>query len=101
MRTLQELARRRRELHAQVQHDRALVAQSMAPLAGAIRVVDRGSELVRWVRERPMLLAAAAAVFLAVRPKGVARWVRYGLGIWQAWRWLSSRLRDPQHAVTK
>ena len=43
------------------------------------------------MRERPLLVAAAAALALAAGPKRGLQWVRLAIGAWQAWRWVGER----------
>jgi hypothetical protein len=109
MRSLQALALRRGQLLAQAGQDRASVRHAIAPLAGAIRIVDQGTAVLRWVRERPLLVAAALGFLFVVRPKGSirgllrggVRWLRYGVSAWQTWRWISGQLRSAPPAGSR
>jgi hypothetical protein len=99
MKSVGALAARRAELIARADDERRQLAQDLAPLNSALHVADTGWSIARWLRERPMILAAASAAFATLagrkprqsigRLRGVMRWARLGLGAWQAWRWVS------------
>lgn len=93
MTRLEALALRRGPLLARAQQDRARISHSLAPFAAAIGVADRGWALVRWLRERPLLVAGAVALAIVARPKGSLRLVRFGIAAWQGWRWASALLQ--------
>lgn len=97
MSTLEELRLRRARLVARARHERDDLALGLQPVAGALRVVDRGLAGVRLLRHsllaHPFLSAAAVALVLALRPRGVLRALRLGIGAWQAWRLVAGALR--------
>ena len=91
MTRLDELLERRGRLLARARAERAQLSGSLAPLMGAVKALDAAWAAVRWMRERPLLVAAAAALALAAGPRRGLQWVRLAIGAWQAWRWVSER----------
>jgi hypothetical protein len=69
------LAGRRAALQERAAQERAALAASFAPLQGADRVLSRA-----WP-----LAAAAAAIALFRRPRGIVRWLRYAVAARQLW----------------
>lgn len=59
-----------------------LVARLDAPL----KVADTGFRIVRYVRERPLLIGAAAALLAARRGRGLFKWAERGVIAWRAYR---------------
>lgn len=97
MSSLADISLRRARLVARAQSDREDIGDGLAPLAGAIRIVDRGlagARLLRAaVREYPLVAAAAVALALALRPGRTLRLARWAIGAWQAWRLVETALR--------
>ena len=93
MTSLEELAARRGRLIERARGEREKIAGALAPLAGALNVIERGRAAYRWLRERPLLVAAAIALTLLARPRRGLRLLRFALGAWQAWRWAAGALR--------
>lgn len=80
----------RRELRQRAAQDRAQIADSLAPLAAPVHLVDRGIGVVQWFRERPWVAAVAAAgAALVLRRFGRVRTAQAVLGGWQAARLLT------------
>src|SRR5205085_11516532 len=87
-RRIDELQARRARLVARAQAERSQIAGSLQPVAGIARIVDLGWDAVRWLRERPLIVAAALAFALAAGPRRGVSLIRLALGAWQAWRWV-------------
>ena len=88
---------RRAELLARVRDDRRRIERDLAPLAGVLGYADRGLAIVHWVRERPVLLAAAVAAGTALslvgrRRRSPLNLVKLALSAWQSWRFVSGAL---------
>ena len=81
MSDLDQLALRRGRLVERAQHERALIARTLAPLAGADRLLSRA-----WP-----LAAAAGGLLLVARPRGALRWLRYAVAARQAWKFFSKK----------
>ncbi len=67
------------------------LALHVGSLSGPIGVVDRGLKAIRYVKDHPVIAAAAAMAVIVLQPRRSAGWVRKGLLTWQTWRWLSAR----------
>ena len=91
MKRLDELRARRVRLLARAQREREQLALGLQPFTGPLKVLDTAWAAFRWLREQPLLIAAAAAVALVTGPRRALRWIRLALGAWQAWRWISER----------
>ncbi len=70
---------------------REALAEDVAAFATPIALADRGLAIVRYIRARPGLMAAAAALVVVLRPRRSFAWIRSGFALWQTWRWLHSR----------
>jgi hypothetical protein len=74
------------------ERQRGEIASGVAAFATPIALADRTMALVRYIKARPGLLAAAAAVFMVLRPRRTFSWARRGFALWQSWRWLLARI---------
>jgi hypothetical protein len=45
--------------------------------------------VLRYVRERPVVIGALAALFAATRGRGTWKWAQRGVLAWRAWRTLA------------
>jgi hypothetical protein len=61
----------------------------MARMEGPLKVADRGLSVLRYVRERPVVIGALAALFAATRGRGTWKWAQRGVLAWRAWRTLA------------
>lgn len=97
MSALAELAAERARLRLRAQSEREKLARDLAPLAGALRIVDQGWAGAKWLQaqllERPLVVGAALIIVIAARPRRALRWLRFALSAWQTWRWLSGTQR--------
>jgi hypothetical protein len=83
------MSARRAELLAQAARDRARIAAAFAPLAGPLQLADRGLSLLSWLRQRPLVVAAATAAMIWLgRRRGTRRvnLAQLALGAWQVGR---------------
>lgn len=67
------------------------LARDIAALSGPIAVADRGLAIIGYIKTHPVIVAAAAALVVVLRPRRSLGWARRGLMLWQTWRWLASR----------
>jgi hypothetical protein len=66
---------------------RARGARSITARAEVIEGwADQGAAAVQWLGRRPLLVAAAAALALALRPRRALGWLSKGVTLWQLWR---------------
>jgi len=61
---------------------RATVGQQLQPLKMPVAFVDRGVDALRWMQRKPLLAAAIAAAWVAIKPGSAL--IRWGL-LWGAW----------------
>ena len=80
---LVRLAERRSLLIAQAEVQRTALTHNLAPWRARLALADRGIAAVRYVRNRPGLLVAAALLVAALRPRRVGTWLQRG---WLAWQ---------------
>jgi hypothetical protein len=88
-----QLRERRARLLERAARQREELAGCVAALGTPIAIADRGIAIVRYIRARPGLVTAAAAIVMVLRPRRSFGWARRGFALWQSWRWLSTRLR--------
>lgn len=86
---LTRLAERRHRLVAQAAAQRIALAHDVEPLRARLALVDRGVNAFRYIRRHPALLAGAALMLAAWRPRYVVKWLQRG---WLAWQ-VGRRLR--------
>jgi hypothetical protein len=84
-----QLAERRIQLVARAAVQRAALAHELEPLRARLGLVDQGVAALRSIGRHPFLLAGAALVLVAWRPRGIGRWLQRG---WLAWQF-GRRLR--------
>ncbi|MCU0810809.1 MAG: YqjK-like family protein [Thiobacillaceae bacterium] len=58
----------------------------MEPWRARLALVDRGVNVVRYVRRHPALLAGAALLLVALRPQHAVKWLQRGWLVWQVGR---------------
>ena len=92
---LHDIAQRRSHLQTLAASQRAQLGLALERFRTPFSLVDRGLNIVRFVRRYPIILGGASALFVAlrpgrlVRPMHMGKWMRRG---WMAWQ-LLSRLR--------
>lgn len=79
---LVELAERRATLVARAAAQRAELSQRVAPLRGALAVVDHGVAAIRYFKSHPELLAAVVTFAVVIRPRLVLSFFRRGWALW-------------------
>ncbi len=57
-----------------------------ARLEAPLRIADRGVAVCRFLRDRPLIVGAIAAVLAARRGRGIFKWAQRGLVVWRAYR---------------
>ena len=79
----------RAELLARCAAQRADLAVVMDQLARPLKIVDRGISCARYLRNRPFVLAALAALLTSSRGRGAWKWAQRGFVAWRAFRALA------------
>lgn len=82
---LEQLAARRAQLQAQASAQRAILAQQLQRWRPPLALADRGIACARAAARHPLLIAAAAVLLVAWRPRRALGLVQYG---WMAWQLL-------------
>jgi len=85
-----EIARRKERLAARAQAQRAAIAASFGDLGRPIGVADHALEVVRFLRARPALIAAAVAALIVLRGRGLAGMATRAFSAWRLWRTISA-----------
>lgn len=86
-----ELEQRRAALIAQCSVQRAEIAAHTRGLAGPMRVADRLSNALGYVRRHPLVFGASIATFAVTQRRGIVKWGQRALLAWRAWNALRSR----------
>ncbi len=85
-----EIARRKERLIARAGSERAVIGASIRQLQGPIGVVDRGLDIVRFLRRHPLLVATVIAAVAAFRRRSLATLAGSVLSVWRIWRSVSA-----------
>lgn len=89
---LAELHLQRGRLLERISTQRKGLAQQVEPLENTFALPQRLAAVARqgrdYVRAHPLVLTAAVAALLVLRPGQVLRWSQRGLLAWKAWRTL-------------
>ena len=85
-----EIARRKERLIARAEAQRVAVGASFRQLERPISVIDRGLEIARFFRERPLLLTAVVTALVAYRRHGLLSLAGRALTAWRLWRSVSA-----------
>jgi hypothetical protein len=78
-----QLANRRSKLVARSTAQRARLAEQAADFGHSLGGVERGISVARHLTARPLLLGAAAAALLVVRPGRAVKWIARGAFVTQ------------------
>lgn len=81
---------RRERLVALAGAQRAAVADGFRRLQGPIGVIDRGIEVGRYLRDHPVVVAAAVAILMALRPRRFVTLAGSAFSAWRVWRTVSA-----------
>jgi len=90
---LAEILERRALLLERAEKQRADLSASIEGWRNALALADRGARWLKWVRERPYLVAIAAVAFAAFRPRRAVHWRARALMLWRLGRTLLTALR--------
>lgn len=80
---LTRLIERREHLVALVAAQRMALAQQIEPWRIPLARADQGLAVLRFIKRHPMLIVGGGALLTALRPGGLARWLRQS---WIAWK---------------
>jgi hypothetical protein len=83
---LQEIMRRREELSAQCDLQRAALSTAVVRLGGAIKVIDRVTEAAHFLGRHPLVVFTGVTLIVAIRRRGLWNWAQRGLTMWRAYR---------------
>ncbi len=72
------IAERREKLILKAASQRALLAQDIAPLGKPLTIAYRGFQLVRYVRQHPILMLGVTTAISVIRPSRVLKWLKTG-----------------------
>ena len=90
---LHDIAQRRSHLQTLAASQRAQLGLELERFRSPISLLDRGVNVVRFLRRYPLILGVVSALFVAKRPfrmgSKMGKWMRRG---WMAWQ-LLGRLR--------
>ena len=85
-----EIARRKERLIVRSGSERAIIGASIRQLQGPIGVVDRGLDIVRFLRRHPLLVATVIAAVAAFRRRSLVTLAGSVLSVWRIWRSVSA-----------
>jgi hypothetical protein len=80
---------RRGELLARIAAQRGQVAETAARWQTPLAIADQGVAAVRFLRERPLLVAGVASL-LVIRRRGMMGLVRLGWMAWKGYRYFTA-----------
>ena len=80
------LAERRARLVERAKAERESVAALVARADDAASVLGTVRRLLEELRRRPLIVAAGAAFFIALRPRRALKWLARGWSLWRLYR---------------
>ena len=83
---LLEIAERRARYVERARAEREQVAAFAARADGALAWVDTGRRMLQELARRPLIIAAAVALFFALRPRRALKWLASGWSLWRFYR---------------
>jgi len=86
-----ELALKKQRLVLRSTSLRQSLAADSQPLDPVFAAADKVVDGVHWLQERPVVVAAAAALVVLLKPRTVLRWGRRGFLAWQTLRAVKTR----------
>ena len=89
-----ELRERRATLVAQAGTQRESVIAFVERAEVATAWLDQAASAGRWLRERPLLVAAAVMLLAILRPRRTLKWLAAGFSLWRSWKSLRGFLRQ-------
>ena len=78
--------RRRAQLLAQCEAQRAVLAAIARQSESAIKVVDRVALVVNYFRSHPAMIFVAAIPLMVIQRRGLWSWVRRAFTVWRTYR---------------
>lgn len=72
------IAQRRRHLQDVAASQRVQLGQCAEGLRSPLALLDRGVNALRFLRRNPLLLGGASALFVALRPFRMGKWLQRG-----------------------
>lgn len=92
-----ELYVQRGRLRERISAQRTQMARELAPLGGALQLIDRGRVVLhqagQWLTAHPGVVSVVVVALLVWRPRAVFRSLRWGYSAWRSWM----RLREWMH----
>ncbi len=84
-----ELYVQRGRLRERISVQRLQLARELAPLGGALQLIDRSRAVLhqagQWLKTHPAVLCALVVAVLVWRPRVVFRSLRWGYSAWRSW----------------
>ena len=80
------LAERRAQLQLRAQSERESVALLVTRADGALAWVDKGRRMLQELGRRPLIIVAAVALLVALRPRRALKWLASGWSLWRLYR---------------
>ena len=87
-----EIEAKRARLLERAAHERLDLEQALRRLERPLSFVDHCVAAVRYVIERPPLVAGAVLLLTLLRPRSALTWAQRTWGLWQGYRWLTRKL---------
>lgn len=89
---LVELAERRERLVALAALQRSTFSRQLYPVKAGCAVADKGVMALRFLQKHPALVAGAAGLLLALKPRKAFSWLKRGWFVWRMTQKLRQRL---------
>jgi len=80
------LAERRAQLQLRAQSERERVAALVTRGDAALAWVDKGRRMLQELGRRPLIVVAAVALLVALRPRRALKWLASGWSLWRLYR---------------
>ncbi|MFZ6813970.1 YqjK-like family protein [Undibacterium sp. Rencai35W] len=93
----QQLAERHRQLLAQTQVQREVIAGHGRQIRQSLQFADLGLQVVRQIKKQPALGIGFAVATLIVKPRRMWRLLKTGLIAWNIWQNLAPVLKNSSH----
>jgi len=94
MKTIAEIRARRERLIAEAARQRRNVAARYVSLRGPASVVASGLNVIDWLRQHPLVIGAAVAAVVVVRPRRALSLAARGVFLWRALRTIRGFLAE-------
>jgi hypothetical protein len=88
---LLEIALRRERLIAQAAQQRTTLARTVQTWRRPLALADQGLAALRYLKRHPIWVVGGVAAIVALRPRGVGKWLGRGLTVWKTVRWVRGR----------